>query len=32
MSAKTEEIEDAQFVFNGLKIMILTNYEQVIFI
>lgn len=26
MGAKTEEIEDAQFVSNGLKIMILTNY------
>ena len=32
VGAKTEQILDAQFVSNGLKIMILTNYEQVIFI
>lgn len=27
-----EKIEDAQFMSNGLKIMILTNYEQIIVI
>lgn len=32
MGSKREQIVDAQFVSNGLKIMILTNYEQVIFI
>ncbi len=32
VGAKREQIVDAQFVSNGLKIMILTNYEQVIFI
>jgi hypothetical protein len=32
MNARTEEIQDVQFMSNGLKIMILTNYDQIIFI
>lgn len=32
MGAKSELVLDAQFVSNGLKIMLLTNCEQIIFI